>query len=327
MNKEILENRMNFLRRMVLIRTFEEKAKELFSEGLVRGSIHLYKGQEAVAVGVCSQLRADDWITSTHRGHGHCIAKGVDIRYMFAELMGKQNGCCKGKGGSMHIADVSKGMLGASAIVGSGIPLAVGAALTSKYKKLGRIAVAFFGDGASNNGVFHECLNIASLWKLPVIFICENNLYGITVPVGLSTSVKNIAERAGSYSMPGEVVDGSNVVLVAEAAKKMMERARRGEGPSLIECKTYRYEGHWVGDPIVYRTREEEKHWMTHQDPINMLYKNLEQERFINEEDFNKLAAEAHRQADDAVLWAREQSPPAASTALTDVYSGTEVLR
>src|SRR3989441_3069719 len=232
---------------MLTIREFEERAAKEFASGKVPGFVHLYAGEEAVAVGVCTHLTDDDFITSHHRGHGHCIAKGVNVQAMVAELLGREAGACRGKGGSMHIADVHKGMLGANGIVGGGFPLATGAALTAKFNGRGQVAVCFFGDGASNQGTFHESLNLASIWKLPVIFVAENNGYAESTPVTYHMSCRDIAERAVSYDMPGVAVDGLNVLGVYEAIGEAVARARRGEGPSLIECKTYRYYGHFEG--------------------------------------------------------------------------------
>jgi len=235
---------LQLYRSMVLIRRFEDKAYELFSQNLIPGTLHLYAGQEAVAAGVCGALRSDDYVESTHRGHGHCIAKGADVKRMMAELMGKRDGYCKGKGGSMHIADFNVGILGAEGIVGAGLPIAVGAALSCKLRGLDRVVACFFGDGAANNGTFGESLNMAAIWKLPVVFVCENNLYAMSVPYFKAFAVENIADRADGYGLPGVVVDGMDVLKVYQAAEMAVKRARRGEGPTLIECKTYRWRGH-----------------------------------------------------------------------------------
>src|SRR2546422_2339045 len=242
---------------METIRVFEERAGKEFASGKVPGFVHLYAGEEAVAVGVCAHLTDDDYITSHHRGHGHCIAKGVSLREMAAELLGREAGACRGKGGSMHIADVNKGMLGANGIVGGGFPLATGAGLTAKHNGRGQVAVCFFGDGAANQGTFHEGLNLAAIWKLPVVFVCENNGFAESTPVSYHCSASDIANRAGAYEIPGIVVDGLDVFAVYEAAGEAVARARRGEGPTLIEAKTYRYYGHFEGDTILYRTKEE----------------------------------------------------------------------
>ncbi len=255
------EKLLNIYYTMQLIRKFEEKALSLFEANKLRGSVHLCIGQEAIPATVCSLLNPDDYIASTHRGHGHCLAKGADPYRAMAELMGRSEGYCKGRGGSMHIADVANGNLGANAIVAGGISIAVGAALASKMQNNGKIAVSFFGDGATNEGIFHEALNLASVWKLPVVFVCENNGYGISVPTSQSTSVKDISVRASSYNMEGISVDGNDVIAILKAAEKAVSKARNGEGPTLIECKTYRIMGHWTGDPQTYRTKEEVEMW------------------------------------------------------------------
>ena len=243
------------------IRMFEMRVSELFAAGKIPGFVHLYAGEEAVATGVCSNLRISDFITSTHRGHGHLIAKGGDVKFMMAEVLGKRTGYCKGKGGSMHIADRDLGILGANGIVGAGPPLAAGAALACQYQDTDNVAVCFFGDGASNQGTTHEAMNLATCWKLPVVFVAENNMYGISSCTINSMCVPNIADRAGAYDMPGIVLDGNDVMAVYEAAGEAIKRARAGQGPSLIECKTYRHRGHFEGDPCVYRSKEELDEW------------------------------------------------------------------
>src|SRR5436305_2280583 len=252
MDKSLL---LRMYEQMQTIRAFEERAGKEFASGKVPGFVHLYAGEEAVAVGVCSHLTDDDYITSHHRGHGHCIAKGVDLRAMAAELLGREAGACRGKGGSMHIADVNKGMLGANGIVGGGFPLAVGAGLTAKTNGKGQVAVCFFGDGAANQGTFHEGLNLAGIWKLPVIFVAENNGYAESTLVTCHMSCRDTADRAACYGMPGVSVDGRAGFGVAEAGGEGIEGVRGGEGPSLIDCKTYRYHGHFEGDTILYRTK------------------------------------------------------------------------
>src|SRR5712691_2605988 len=244
---------LDMLRRMLTIRRFEERVKKEFADTNVKGFVHLYIGEEAVAVGVCSSLRKDDYVTSTHRGHGHCIAKGVDVRGMMAELFGKKTGTCKGKGGSMHIADLELGMLGANGIVGGGPPLACGSGLTAKVNKTDQVTICFFGDGASEQGTLHESLNLASIWKLPVIFVAENNGYAESTPAHYHCSVENIADRASGYNMPGVTLDGNDIFAVYEAAHEAVTRARAGQGPSLLECKTYRFNGHFEGDAQTYK--------------------------------------------------------------------------
>lgn len=301
------------------IRCFEMKALSLFESNKLRGSVHLYIGEEAVASTVCSRLSDEDYIASTHRGHGHCIAKGAQLDRAMAELMGKATGYCKGRSGSMHIADFTKGNLGANAIVGGGIPIAVGAGLASKMQKNGRVSVSFFGDGASNEGTFHEALNLAAVWKLPVIFICENNLYGISVPAWQSTSVKDISVRAAGYGIPGVTVDGNDVEAIDEAFKAAYERAVAGEGPTLIECKTYRWLGHWTGDPQVYRSREEVEEWKQ-KDPIKRFREKLIVQGFFTAEELDAMEAAAQKEADDAAEFALNSPEPDPATLLEDVF-------
>ena len=305
--------------RMMQIRTFEDLAGKNFAAGLVPGFVHLYAGEEAVAVGICAQLTDNDFITSTHRGHGHCIAKGVDIPGMVAELMGKSTGVCKGKGGSMHIADVSKGMLGANGIVGGGIPLACGAALTAKTLGTGGIAVCFFGDGAANQGTFHEGLNLAAIWNLPVVFVCENNGYAESTPVRYHCSASDIANRAGAYEIPGVVVDGLDIFAVYEAAREAIARARRGEGPTLLETKTYRYYGHFQGDQVTYRTAEELETYKQ-RDPITTVRSALIERGMATEAELDAIDARVAKELDDAWDAAKAAPFPEPEEALTDVY-------
>jgi len=258
---------LGLYRKMVEIRRFEEKLYHLFSTRDMPGSMHQYNGQEAVAVGVCAHLSPSDYITSTHRGHGHCIAKGADIRAVMAEMFAKSTGCCRGMGGSMHIADFSVGMLGANGIVAAGIPIAVGAGLTCQVQGKGRVSVAFFGDGAANEGAFHEAVNLAAVWRLPVVFVCENNVYGFSTHYRRTMLLANIADRAAAYGIPGVVVDGMDLRIVHAAAGEAVARARRGEGPTLVEAKTYRYMGHSRFEPSSYRTKEELEEWKK-RDPI-----------------------------------------------------------
>lgn len=255
------------LESLLAIRFFEEAVDGLFARGLMHGTMHLSIGQEAVATGVCAALRKTDFITSTHRGHSHCIAKGADLTRMMAELLAKQTGYCRGRGGSMHIADVETGNLGANGIVAGGIPIAAGAALAQKMKGLDNVVVSFFGDGATNEGAFHEALNLAAVWELPVIFVCENNKYGMSNSTEKSMKIENISERGAAYGIPGVTVDGNDVDEVFEAAKVAVERARAGQGPTLIECLTYRHKGHSKSDKNLYRTKEEIEEWKT-KDPI-----------------------------------------------------------
>lgn len=254
-------------KRMVAIRQFEEKLFQLFLTRAMPGTMHQYVGQEAVAVGVCAHLSDNDYITSTHRGHGHCIAKGVGLSALMAEMFAKETGCCHGLGGSMHIADYSKGMLGANGIVAAGIPIAVGAALTCSIRKNGRAVVSFFGEGAVNEGAFHEGVNLAAVWKLPVVFVCENNLYGFSTSFDRTTLVTDVSSRAGAYGIQGAQVDGMDLLAVHTKAGELIERARNGGGPSLLECRTYRYTGHLRFEPANYRTQQEVDEWKL-KDPL-----------------------------------------------------------
>ncbi len=312
---------IDFYRRMRLIRTFEDKLADLVMAGKLPGFFHLYAGEEAVAVGVCSHLGDRDYITSTHRGHGHSIAKGVDVHAMMAELFGRTNGVCKGKGGSMHIADLDRGMLGANGIVGAGIPLAVGAGLTASIKKTGGVAVAFFGDGASNQGQFHEGLNLAAVWKLPVVFVVENNLYGEATPYEYVTPVRDIADRAASYGMPGVVADGMDFFAVHETAGKAIERARAGEGPSLLEFKTYRYYGHYVGDPLTYRTEEEASEVKAKRDPLLLFTNRVTEEGLVEREVLETIDGQIAETVADAVGKAEQGPLPSVEDVTRDVYA------
>jgi acetoin:2,6-dichlorophenolindophenol oxidoreductase subunit alpha len=316
LNREAL---LAMYERMMQIRIFEDLAGKNFAAGLIPGFVHLYAGEEAVAVGICSQLTDKDFITSTHRGHGHCIAKGVDIAGMVAELMGKSTGVCKGKGGSMHIADVEKGMLGANGIVGGGIPLACGAALTAKTLGTGGVAVCFFGDGAANQGTFHEGLNLAAIWNLPVVFVCENNGYAESTPVRYHCSASDIANRAGAYEIPGVVVDGLDVFAVYEAASEAIDRARRGDGPSLLETKTYRFYGHFQGDQVTYRTAEELELYKQ-RDPIAALHVAIIDRGIATEDELNAIDTRVTKQLDDAWIAAKAAPFPQPEETLTDVY-------
>ena len=305
---------------MLLIRAFEEKAEELYGLGRVHGTMHLSIGQEAVAVGVCEALRPDDYILSTHRGHGHCLAKGADVRRMMAEFLGKETGYCRGRGGSMHIADVEGGNLGANGIVGGGLPIATGVGLSIQVRGSGQVCVAFFGDGAANEGAFHESVNLASIWDLPVVFVCENNQYAMSMPVRQSMRVERVSDRACAYGIPGRTVDGMDVLAVFEAASEAVERARAGGGPTLLECVTYRYRGHSKSDRQRYRTREEVARWSA-QDPIERLRRLLEEQGLVQPGEFDALAAAARDQVEEAVRFAEASPEPDPSTLLEDVYA------
>ncbi len=305
--------------RMRLIREFENRAADLFAQGKVPGFVHLYACEEAIAVGMCALLTDRDFITSTHRGHGHCISKGVDINAMMAELYGKATGSCNGKGGSMHIADVDKGMLGANGIVGAGGPLACGAGLTAKVKGTDQVTICFFGDGASEQGTMHESMNLASIWKLPVIFVCENNGFAQTTPTQYHCAAQDIADRATAYSMPGFGVDGTDLFAVYEAAGEAIARARRGEGPTLIECKAFRYYGHFQGDNLSYYT-EEDKARQKARDPIDQFAKRVVDRQLLSEAELAEVDARAKKTIEDAVQFAEQSPYPALDAILTDVY-------
>ncbi len=313
---------LDLYKKMVEIRLFEERIQDLYARGLVPGSVHLYIGQEAIATGVCANLRKEDYITSTHRGHGHLIAKGADLKLMMAELFGKKTGYCKGKGGSMHIADPERGILGSNGIAGGGIPLAVGAGLSIKMRGTDQVAVCFFGDGASNNGTFHESLNFASVHRLPVIFVCENNLYGISVSQKQHQAIQDISIRSIAYHMPGVTIDGNDVLIVYQTAKKAIEQARTGKGPTLIECKTYRWRGHYEGDPNQgrrYRSLEEIQAWMR-KCPIKGFEKKLIGQKILNKEKIKQVREEIGKKIDEAVEFARQSPFPDPKEILEDVY-------
>jgi pyruvate dehydrogenase E1 component alpha subunit len=307
---------------MVKIRLFEERIVDLYARGLVPGLAHLYIGEEAVAAGVCAGLRQEDYITSTHRGHGHVIAKGANLKPMMAELFGKKTGYCKGKGGSMHIADMEIGILGANGIAGGGLPIAVGSGMSAKWRGTDQVTVCFFGDDASNNGTFHESLNLTSLYKLPVIFVCENNQYGISVGREKQTLIQDIALRAANYDMPGVAVDGNDVLEVYQAALKALKRGWAGEGPSLIECGTYRWRGHHEGDPNQgrrYRTTEEIEGWKK-KDPIERMAKKLLADKVITKKKMDVLRVQVLEEIEAAVAYANESDFPALEDMYEDVY-------
>ncbi|GFN24174.1 thiamine pyrophosphate-dependent dehydrogenase E1 component subunit alpha [Thermanaeromonas sp. C210] len=307
---------------MVRIRHFEEKVAEVYAKGIMPGLAHLYTGEEAVATGVCYALEPTDYITSTHRGHGHVIAKGADLGPMMAELFGKETGYCQGKGGSMHIADFEKGILGANGVVGGGIPIATGAGLAIKLRKGKEVVACFFGDGASNQGAFHESLNMAGLWKLPVIYVCENNYYGISVSKKRHQAIDDIAVRAASYGMPGVTVDGNDVLAVRQAAEEAVERARKGEGPTLLVCNTYRWRGHHEGDPnrgARYRSKEEIEEWMA-KCPIKRCEEYL-RSKGVSDNKFEAIKAAVDKEIEEALKFAESSPYPDESMALRDVYA------
>ncbi len=309
---------------LLTIRRFEEQMLELQTAGAMPGGVHTYIGEEAVAVGVCANLGPDDRITSTHRGHGHIIAKGGDIKRMMAELFGKKNGYCKGKGGSMHIADFAIGILGANGIVGGGLPIATGSGLASKLQGNDHVTVCFFSDGAANQGTFHESLNLASIWKLPVIYVCENNMYAVTTPASYSVSIEDIADRGAAYGVPGVAVDGQDVMAVYEAAAAAVARAREGSGPSLIECKTYRYMGHMGGKEVfggaAYRAAEEIEEWRK-RDPIADFEASLIRTGALTSEDVTRIDEQIKLQLEEAVSFAQQSPLPAPEDALEDLFA------
>jgi len=306
--------------RMTLIREFEERLKWLVETGVPVGAVHYYTGQEACAVGVCAALEPSDWIASTHRGHGHCIAKGVEVQRMMAELYGKSTGTNRGKGGSMHITDIRVGMLGVNPIVGMGVTHAVGAALSAKVRRTRQVAAAFFGEGAASIGAVHEAMNLAAIWKLPVLFVCENNGYAQSTPVEYAVAVPRIADRSLAYGMPGVTVDGQDVIAVWEAAVAAVERARKGQGPSLIECMTYRYHGHHQGDDTHrYRTTEEEEA-ARGRDCIRRFREQLLRQRALGQEELDAIDAGNRKKMDDAVAFAEASPLPLPAELLTDVY-------
>lgn len=309
---------------MQTIRQFEERVVDLYARGLIPGLAHLYVGEEAVAAGICAALNEDDFITSTHRGHGHVLAKGAQLGPMMAELYGKATGTCKGKGGSMHIADMHLGILGANGIAGGGLPIATGAAWAAKWKKTKQVAVAFFGDDSSNNGTFHESLNLAGIHALPVVYVCENNGFGISVSIKKHLSVNRVAIRAAGYNMPGVTVDGNDVLAVYQAAAKAVDRARRGEGPTLIECLTYRTRGHHEGDPNQgerYRERQEITRWkLPEKDPIPRLRAAMLEKKWATPAQLEAVDAQVALRIDEAVAYAGQSPLPELSELYTDVF-------
>ena len=315
------EKQLEMLRSMQIIRRFEERASDDYQAGAIYGVVHCYIGEEAVAVGICLALNRDDQIISTHRGHGHCLAKGADLNRMMAELYGRQTGYCKGKGGSMHIADFSIGMLGANGIVAGGIPIVTGAGLAAQLEGKGRVAVSFFGDGASNAGPFHESINIAATWKLPMLYVCENNLYSAGTTAAETLALSDVAARAAGYGIPGVVVDGNDVMAIYEAAEAAVNRARAGQGPTLIECKTYRWRGHTERpgqeDP---RPQDEIETWRQ-RDPINRFTANLMDQGVLTEEAWEKMDAEILAAIEDAVKFAEESPFPDPGAAVEDVFA------
>jgi acetoin:2,6-dichlorophenolindophenol oxidoreductase subunit alpha len=313
------EQLLAMYRRMRLIRSFEDTAQRLFENGEIGGFLHLSQGQEAVPVGTCTALRPDDYITSTHRGHGDVLAKGCEPKYMFAELYGRTTGYCKGKGGSMHIADFSQGIIGANGIVSGGLPIITGVGLSIKMRGTDQVAVCSFGDGATAEGGFHEALNLASLWQVPVIFVCQNNLYGLSQPWGQTAYDCDLAQRARTYHIPGECVDGMDAIAVYRAVKEAVGRARAGGGPTFIEAKTYRFLGHYVGDPALYMPPDERKAWRE-RDAIAKLGAQLRGWDYLTVEEDEAMAASVQAELEQGIEYARSSPIPAPEAALDDVY-------
>ena len=308
------------LRLMLTIRLFDERALALYRAGEMRGTTHPYIGMEAVGVGVMLALRPDDYVTSTHRGHGHTIAKGGDVRKMMAELLGRATGYSGGKGGSMHIADMDKHMLGANGIVGGGMGLATGAALTARLQNTGSVAICFFGDGALEQGILHETTNLAAIWKLPVVYVCENNQYAMSARSDWSVAGGDPARRAAGYGIPGLTVDGMDLFAVNTAASEFVERARRGEGPAYLVCNTYRYHGHHAGDPLNYRDKEEVERWRL-QDPVERVKSAAVERGALSEAEIAELEQRIEAQIDEAVEFAKNSPEPSVDQLMTDIYA------
>src|SRR5919202_5560023 len=320
LSKEAL---LDAYRTMRTIREFEERLHTEFATGEIPGFVHLYAGEEAIAAGVITHLNEDDYVASTHRGHGHAIAKGCDVKGMMLEIYGKADGLCRGKGGSMHIADLDKGMLGANGIVGAGIPISTGAALGFWIQGAPRVAMCFFGDGAANQGAFHEGINFAAVYKLPVVFICENNQYAQYHALAQDLPIENVADRSVAYGIPGVIVDGADVLAVYGAAKEAADRARRGEGPTLIEAKTYRFEGHFLGDPEPYRTKEEVAQARASRDPLIKFSAALQQ-LGVAAEELQRIDDEVKAEVEESVRFGEESPEPGADLLLTDIYTNAD---
>jgi pyruvate dehydrogenase E1 component alpha subunit len=312
--------KIEILKKMYQIRAFELQTEQFIIRGMIHGTCHLYIGEEACAVGAVYALEKGDYITSTHRGHGHCIAKDADLNLMMAELLGKKTGYCKGKGGSMHIADVESGNLGANGIVGGSIGIATGAGLTSKMKKNGKMVLCFFGDGATNRGIFHGSVNMASIWKLPVIYFCENNVYGMSTPVKESFNIEKISDRKAAYGIDGLTIDGNDVIEVFNTISHFRQDCLKGKGPVLIEAKTYRWRGHSKSDAQVYRTKEEVTEWMK-RDPIERYTNKLIENKTISRKDAKDIEKGAAEEIEKASVFAKDSPFPDPGTVEEDVYA------
>jgi len=318
MTEEYIEH----YRKMLLIRRFEEKVNWLFTRDLLPGTSHLCIGQEAVAVGAVSALTKDDYVISTHRGHGHFLAKGAELNKLYAELMGKNSGYCRGKGGTQHLCATDINFLGTNGITGGGIPIATGVGLSIKLSRSDKVVMSFFGDGASNQGTFHESINMASVWKLPVIYVCENNLYAMSVSIKDSMNIENVADRSIAYGIPGIVVDGMDILKVKEAVEEAVKRARNKEGPTIIEAKTYRYCGHSKSDLLKYRTREEEDKWLN-RDPINK-FRDFLTKQGVPEDELNNISDTINKDIEEAIEYAINDDPPPNQEAFEGVFNTDE---
>lgn len=315
----IKETKLKMLKDLITIRRFEERTIQMYAAGEFGGYLHPYIGMEAIATGACAAIEEKDYIVSTHRGHGHCIAKGADLNKMMAELLGKATGYCKGRGGSMHIADTKLKMLGANGIVGGGIPISIGAGFGARMRGEGEVVLCFFGDGAANNGVFHEALNMTAIFKLPVVYICENNLYAISMCSLDSVACKDIGKRACAYDIPGYIIEGSDPVEVYNTVKKAVKHARDGKGPSLIEAKTYRFYGHHPNDPAEYRTREEAEYYKKEKDPVVNFKEALVKEKTITKKEIEKMEEEIIKEVEKAVEFAHQSPEPDLKVFLKEV--------
>jgi pyruvate dehydrogenase E1 component alpha subunit len=313
------ERLVEMFRKMLLIRHFEENLYYRFLEGNMPGTIHQYTGQEAVAIGVCANLRRDDYVVSTHRGHGHCIAKGTSLNRLMSELLAKKTGLCRGMGGSMHLVDLEVGFLGTVGIVGAGIPIAAGAGLSAKMRETDQVTVCFFGEGAANIGAFHEGVNLAAIWELPVVFVCENNLYAVSTHVSKVMLPSDVASRAAAYSIPGVTVDGNDVIAVYKAAHEAVERAREGKGPTLLECKTYRYRGHSRFEPAGYRPEKELEEWLK-KDPIHRFKAEIVKMKVLTEKNADIIKQKVLDEIEDSVKFAEASPPPEPKDVLKYVY-------
>lgn len=314
------ERLYDLLHQMLLIRAFEESAEQLYLQGMIHGTMHLSIGQEGSAVGACAALRPTDYILSTHRGHGHCIAKGARADQMMAEFFGKETGYCRGRGGSMHMADVDTGNLGANGIVAGGVPMAAGVGLSIQMQRQDRVVLVFFGDGATNEGAFHESLNFASIWNLPVIYFCENNQYAMSMAITRASKIEKLSDRAAAYGIPGVTVDGNDLLAVYRATAEAVERARSGGGPMLIEARTYRWKGHSKSDKQRYRTKEEVKEWQE-RDPIARLAQKMIEASILTEDDLAKLQARVEQEIAEAIEFAAASPEPDPATILEGVYA------